>query len=179
MSRNNSSMEYRLDPTVKWVMTTICIAAVVFFIFQLTNYQACPEVDFEVAEGKLMTGDLIEFTCRNKNVTSYHWDFGDGGMNEGESSPAHIYESAGTYTVKLVLNGNCVKEREIEIESPPVIVKNEVIMPDFSIPSQAYVGSQVHMRCLNTNAKQYAWNFGESGGINSNRKNPVHTYKAT
>jgi hypothetical protein len=38
------------------------------------------------------------------DISSYHWDFGDGTDSEG-NSPVHVYKEAGKYTVVLVVDG--------------------------------------------------------------------------
>ena len=38
------------------------------------------------------------------DISSYHWDFGDGTESENDS-PVHIYKEAGIYTVILVVDG--------------------------------------------------------------------------
>jgi PKD repeat protein len=45
------------------------------------------------------------------------WDFGDGTMSH-EVNPTHVYTAAGSYTVKLVVNG---------INGEAEVVKNNVV----------------------------------------------------
>lgn len=40
------------------------------------------------------------------NISSYYWNFGDGTSVTGSGSVAHIYSSAGSYNVKLVITDN-------------------------------------------------------------------------
>ena len=48
----------------------------------------------------LITSDTIRFSNSSENATRYLWDFGDG-IKSTENSPKHIYNSAGSYNVKL------------------------------------------------------------------------------
>ncbi len=38
------------------------------------------------------------------NITSWHWDFGNG-QTSSEQNPIHVYDTRGTYTVKLTVSG--------------------------------------------------------------------------
>src|SRR5690606_6946140 len=42
----------------------------------------------------------VQFTDLSQNATEWNWDFGDG-ASSSEQNPAHIYPTAGTYTVTL------------------------------------------------------------------------------
>jgi PKD repeat protein len=37
------------------------------------------------------------------NITSYHWDFGDGNVQDSGFNAAHVYETPGAYTAKLIV----------------------------------------------------------------------------
>ena len=54
-----------------------------------------------------VTGESIDFNNLGSNGTNYSWDFGDG-ANSSLSSPSHIYNSTGSFTVILVgTTGGC------------------------------------------------------------------------
>lgn len=68
-----------------------------------------------VCEGK-STFKLINET----GVTSVLWDFGDG-TSSTNLSPEHLYTSKKTYTVKVIVSGNCItseQTRDVVIEGP-------------------------------------------------------------
>ncbi len=46
-------------------------------------------------------GDEVSFSNCSDHATSFAWDFGDGETSTDEN-PAHVYESAGEFTVKLL-----------------------------------------------------------------------------
>jgi len=88
-------------------------------------------VDFEADPVTGMTPHRVDFNpVAEEAVTSYEWDFGDGGISD-EPTPSHIYRSAGTYTVSLSVSladgraVDVVKEDLIEValrvakEEPP------------------------------------------------------------
>jgi len=75
---------------------------------------------------QVQTGDLsIQVQDRSRNpggsISSRSWDFGDGTTGSG-ANPTHTYESQGTYTVTLTVEGNdgqtTSTSREISVGVP-------------------------------------------------------------
>lgn len=80
--------------------------------------------DFEVRKltqahmdigGEMLADKLMEFRAENANIpncslTSYYWDFGDGGQSEG-ISVLHVYEQNGEFEVVLTLKGKTLDTR--------------------------------------------------------------------
>lgn len=52
---------------------------------------------YEISETNFLE---VKFTNFSQNATSYLWDFGDGETST-EANPAHVYDEANTYNVKL------------------------------------------------------------------------------
>jgi gliding motility-associated-like protein len=71
--------------------------------------------------------DVLEvtFTYRNidftDTITSVEWDFGNGQTGTGKNKQTVVYDSAGTYSVSILLNGNTTISRPgyIKIHATP------------------------------------------------------------
>lgn len=61
------------------------------------------KADFDYTTG-LCQNDSIRFNNYSIGATSYVWDFGDG-QTSTLKDLRHLYDSAGTYTVRLIANG--------------------------------------------------------------------------
>ena len=61
-------------------------------------------VDFEAQRIHCQAPDTVQFFNNSQPFESVIWDFGDGNFSS-EYSPIHVYESAGTYDVKLIALG--------------------------------------------------------------------------
>ncbi len=65
----------------------------------------------------------VLFNDSSKNAVSFNWDFGDGTYST-EKDPAHIYSTAGIYTVNLtVSNENGTNSKLATINVLPIITK--------------------------------------------------------
>lgn len=104
-------------------------------------------------------------------IDEFLWDFGDGQTGEGESL-THVYEKAGTYTVRLTLKGpggSATKTCSIEVLAP------DRAAADFrGAPLKGRGALEVTFENLSKNAKKQTWDFGD--GSTSTDEAPVHRY---
>jgi gliding motility-associated-like protein len=110
-------------------------------------------------------------------VSTYLWDFGDGGATSTSPNPSHSYNSAGNYTIKLSITttGGCaaavtvVDGIKTGLKSTPGFNSNIV---------QSCVDSAIQFNNLSTPAGLgYLWDFGDQ--TTSTQANPLHRYDST
>ncbi len=63
-----------------------------------------PDAKFSVSGYEVSAPCPITFINTSVNATSYLWNFGDG-TTSTESNPVHTFSAAGTYLLKLRVNG--------------------------------------------------------------------------
>ncbi|MBR2491905.1 MAG: PKD domain-containing protein, partial [Paludibacteraceae bacterium] len=112
----------------------------------------------------------VQFTNTTIGNAEYKWEFGDGSTSDLRS-PIHIFEKAGTYTVKLTASANGrvdTYKGEVNVLPSPVAA--------FSVAErQLYVpNAEAHFYNETPEAVQYLWQFGDGGS--SEKENPVYTY---
>lgn len=124
----------------------------------------------------------VTFTDRSTHgtspITSWRWDFGDGGSS-AKQNPVHTYASSGTYGVSLTVTTNvgtvaAFKPNYINVTAPPQAafsgtpltgaVPLAVTFTDESTAGSSPITS-------------WRWDFGD--GSSSTERNPVHTYAKT
>lgn len=115
----------------------------------------------------------VQFVDSSVYVTSYFWEFGDGGVSSLEN-PLYTYNVPGTYTPSLTVTGPGGQATQINFDS--------VVVHDYSnaffqnIPSNVFVpGAPVQFFNFSSNADRYLWDFGD-GGIDSVPE-PIHYYQ--
>ena len=108
------------------------------------------------------------------NITSYSWNFGDGGSSP-EVNPVHTFRSPGVYTVQLTVTGpggssNVSRQISVQSATPPVAAFTQ---DRTSGPSPLVVRFSDQSTGVITSR---AWNFGD--GTISAETNPTHTFTA-
>jgi gliding motility-associated-like protein len=109
-------------------------------------------------------------------VTSYDWDFGDGGTST-LANPTHTYIAQGTYTVRLIITTSTGCSDTLTI--PAAIRVGSKPVADFSAFPIPVCGTQpVYFTDLTTPvADEWEWDFGD--GSISLVQNPSHRYSDT
>lgn len=137
-----------------------------------------PVAGFSPSATTIQVGEVITFenTTVGDAPITYVWDFGDT-MTSTATSPAHLYEAAGSYTVTLTATneyGSDVAEMLITVE--------EIVVPlvaGFS-PSASTVEVGEIITFENTTVGEvpitYLWDFGDT--MTSTATSPSHLYEA-
>ncbi|MCH8318710.1 MAG: PKD domain-containing protein, partial [Bacteroidetes bacterium] len=100
-------------------------------------------------------------------MTNWFWDFGDGNTLL-QQHPSHLYNTAGVYTVQLIVTS--IDGCEDTIEQPVVV--NPMPIADFGY---LVLGLTVLFSDSSRDAASWFWDFGN--GQNINIPDPVHTYQ--
>ena len=86
-----------------------------------------PTASFSASPTTVCLGDTISFTDTSAgSPTSWNWDFGDGNSSTAQN-PTHVYATAGTYDVKLVVSDGSNSD---SITKTGYIVVNQLPMVD-------------------------------------------------
>jgi len=122
-----------------------------------------PVVQFTLNKSVACQGDTITFTNQSAVFDSCQWDFGDG-VTSNQTNPTHIYTSAGTFQVTLVLfrlNSTCTqtltKNNIIVIKPVPVVTATVDTFSTCNI-------NKIFLFHATANTpSSYQWNFGDGG----------------
>lgn len=115
----------------------------------------------------------VAFQDTSQYGNGWLWEFGDGGASIN-TSPVHIYDTPGLYTVRQIVIGyngqidTAVHPLSIEV-FPRAIAIFTVTPPQVTIPQQP-----VYIVNLSENANYFEWNFQD--GDTSMSFAPQHTY---
>ena len=133
-------------------------------------------------KGEIQFTDLSSAIAQN--IVKWDWDFNDPSSASNISAnqnPKHIFQSAGSYAVKLTVTTNlgCMQtiSKQIEIHPLPNV---DFEGPDICLDDASAIFVN-NTTISDASTLSYAWDFGDpSSGINnvSTLKNPLHIYSA-
>ena len=115
------------------------------------------------------------------DIASWEWDFGDGNTST-EQHPIHVYQSAGTFTVKLKVSDRC--------QLTDIMEKADAVQVDTQQGPRAIFDFELESGCMPLKAtftdgstpgsspiSSHQWDFGD--GNSSSAQNPTHEYKTS
>lgn len=108
-------------------------------------------------------------------VTSWEWDFGDGG-SAFVQNPTHTYTVQGTYTVKLIITTSSGCRDTLTINNA-VQVGSKPLANFSAAPNPVCARKPVQFTDLSVPADEWLWDFGD--GTTSTLQNPTHIFSDT
>lgn len=112
------------------------------------------------------SGTTVQFTSTSLGATTWYWDFGDGDTSTVQN-PDHVYASAGTYTICLIVSNICDTDTACTL----IYVCDQ---PVANFVADSISGTAVSFGDLSVNAVMWQWDFGD--GNQSTNQNPTHVY---
>ena len=118
-------------------------------------------------------GEAVSFGDSTSRARTWLWEFGNGEISDARSG-SHVYNNEGKFQIRLTVDGKYEKiflvnvrqktdkaesDKLIKIEAPGFALQNEIIS----------------VRGLG-DAKEWRWEFGETGMIDSRDKNTLYSY---
>jgi len=158
----------------RWTLIIIAFIGIVLTILWfLRGNITKTEIRAWVSPSVVELGYPIRFIDSTSNATEVLWEFGNGDSST-ERDGSYVFPQIGKYQVRLTVNKTLekrfivtVKESSrpseyhpIKIVAPQTAIQNEYI----SFFADGY-------------SKEWRWEFGETGEVDSYEKNPTYAYK--
>ena len=137
-----------------------------------------PLADF--ATGKACSGQTVQFSDSSKtlgtSLISWQWAFNDPYSSQDSAfvqNPTHLFDSAGTFLVQLVVTDNHYCKDTI---AKPVDIHATPQAGFDILYNYRGITGQVLMQNTTTGASTYLWDFGD--GNTSTEESPVYQYES-
>ena len=136
---------------------------------------AKPTINFAGLPAKGCIPATINFSANINSLDSvrtYLWDFGDG-TTSNAATPSHIYNTMGTYAVKLTIttSSGCTETQTmaggVRVGTLPTAAFTSDLTTACANPGIKFINQSV-------NATEFLWEF--SDGTTSTAKDPQHTF---
>jgi PKD repeat protein len=144
-----------------------------------TTPQTSPVASFtsNVSSGTIPL--TVDFTDTSTgSPTAWNWNFGDGTVNSTVKNPAHVYSTAGNYTVTLTVTNstgsNTITKSNYITVAASITVKPPVVS-FWASRTSGTAPVTIGFTDASTNTPT-AWNWDFGDGTYSTEKNPKHTY---
>ena len=166
----NESQDY-LDPAWLFKATTDTDEPIQYYVY------ARHFANFTVSETNISTFQTVNFTDTSETTPiRWHWEFGDG-TNSTEQNPAHMYRTAGNFTVNLTAWNDMGSDTESKSDFV-TIGYNKPINANFNASSTNVSMYQPVGFTDTSDASPTAWYWEFGDGTNSTLRNPTHVYLA-
>ena len=125
-----------------------------------------------LADTVLYPETTANFANLTQNITSAHWDFGDGTYSDNINEPSHTYEHCGNYNIVLIQNdGQCYDT----LVQPFVIEGRPVLAAMKANKDQGCQPITVEFANSSINSDSCVWDFGD--GTTSKSSKLSHTFE--
>lgn len=133
-----------------------------------------PVASFTVDLGVAPVGQSLGFDASDSydpdgSISTYSWDYGDGGTGEGAST-LHVYEESGEYlvvltvvddsgatdTVSLVLEAQVFSATIVDVDYPSEVEKGETFTVEVTMDVEFPVLTTVHLAILDVSKMEFA-----------------------
>lgn len=165
------------DRSVYLTIGFVCLLSLLICGYQLIRYEDCSAVSFKMETTRPIAGRLLRFIDISPRARSWKWDFGDSSELSRMKSPLHVFKRPGTYTVRLLVNGQCEALQQVVIYPDVPVTPDSVQYPKFSAPLTATVGEPVSFADNTPGSRRWEWSFGETLQTDDTTRAPRYVYR--
>jgi len=137
-----------------------------YTVFVLPNTLP-PQANFNIDVVNTCSGEVHFYDNSGNTPTSWYWDFGDG-SNSTLQNPVHLYDTAGTFYVSLIV----INAFGTDTVSYSTTVN--VLVSSISHSLNLYADQTIQFSSNSGGAANYLWDFGD--GYLASLENPNHIY---
>ncbi|MET3038491.1 PKD domain-containing protein [Chryseobacterium sp. NRRL B-14859] len=159
------------------VIATLLIATLVALWLQKKVIHSATDIVGVVYPSTIAVGDTLLFEDKTQFAKTKRWNFGDGTTSD-KSSGIHFYNKSGYYQVTLIVDNKYTKSFPVMVSERSIKAKQDTtkIKTTIEAPIQAMQNENVPFRAV-SEAKKFAWKFGETGNTDSQDKFTIYSYK--
>ena len=118
-------------------------------------------------------GEAVYYADSTRNADVWLWEFGNGDVSH-ERSGRYVFKEAGRYQVRLQVDHSLEKRQIVTVRKKSNDYGSDQLVR-MRAPETALQGEIVSFKGYGP-FKEWRWQFGESGIVDSREQNPLYTY---
>lgn len=118
-------------------------------------------------------GEAVYYADSTRNADVWLWEFGNGDVSH-ERSGRYVFKEAGRYQVRLQVDHSLEKRQIVTVRKKSDDYGSDQLVR-MRAPETALQGEIVSFKGYGP-SKEWRWQFGESGIVDSREQNPLYTY---
>ena len=118
-------------------------------------------------------GEPIYYADSTRRANSWLWEFGNGDVSH-ERNGQYVFKEPGRYQVRLQVDHSLEKKQIITVRKKTNTYGSDQLVK-MKVPASAFQGEIVSFKGYGP-SKEWRWQFGESGIVDSREQNPLYAY---
>lgn len=158
----------------KTYITVVAVCLCFLIAYMIRGYFSSRSVQAFVSPLEVRVGEPIEFADSTHKARQWMWNFGNGDTSDRRSGE-YRYGTPGKYQIKLLVN-NSFEKKMIVTVLPDKKADEAFKLIKITAPDMAMQNERIIFRGEG-DAKEWRWEFGETGNIDSRDRNSIYAYK--
>lgn len=169
-TRHNAIRTDNRNRIYLYIIMAILLLAVVFLLIKL--FFNNPQINAHLLKNEIFLNENLVYTDNTPGASKWSWEFGDGNKSK-EQSGYYRFREAGTYLVRLTVDGNMQQQFPVVVKDTVMVVLMDSIR--ISGPTAGVTGMQLRLEAEGE-ANIFEWAFGETGRVDVKGRNAYYTY---
>ena len=154
------------------VVFAVLAVATCIIILLVRSCRPDMEVRASLSAVEVEPGSRFTYTDSTRRARTWLWEFGDGSSSD-KASGTYAYGKPGDYRIRLTVNDAYEKLFTVRVKS----AENNSLsgVAEIDAPATAMQGEYIVFSGVGDD-KEWRWEFGASGIVDSREKNPIYAY---
>lgn len=136
-------------------------------------YSSGQNVRMIITPTEIELGEVVQYADSTRGARDWLWEFGNGDFSESRSGN-YVFKEPGKYMVRLLVNHKLEEKRLVTVRKKRDDYGSESLVK-MQAPDVAMQGEIITFRGFGP-SKEWRWQFGESGIVDSRDQNPLYAY---
>lgn len=154
---------------VVFVVLAVTTCAIILLV---RSCRSGMEVSASLSATEVEPGGRFTYADSTRSARTWLWEFGDG-YSSAKPSGTYAYQNPGNYRIRLTVNGEYEKLFTVRVK--PAENNSLSRVAGIAAPTVALQGEYIVFNGVGDD-KEWRWEFGASGIVDSREKNPIYAY---